>query len=91
MTRKLVTTKALCKVLNKKEKKIEDVEIVLVGTFQKAERKESALVKLVEEMGYIYISKISETVTEEVYTMSDSEFVKHAKKLKKEEKEESEV
>lgn len=78
-------------MLNKKEEKIEDVEIVLVGTFQKAERKESALVKLVEEMGYIYISKISETVTEEVYTMSDSEFVKHAKKLKKEEKEESEV
>ena len=85
MTRKIVTTKALCKVLNKKEEKIKEVEIVLVGTFQKEERKESALVKLVEEMGYVYISKISETVKEEVYTMSDSDFIKYAKKEEKEE------
>lgn len=88
MRRKVVITKVLCKVLNKKEEKIEEVEIVLVGTFQKPERKESALVKLVEEMGYVYISKISETVTEDVYTMSDSEFIKYAKKEEKEESEE---
>jgi hypothetical protein len=87
MTRTVVTTMALCKVLNKKEEKIEEVEIVLVGTFQKPERKESALVKLVEEMGYTYISKISETVTEEVYTMPDADFIKYAKKVEKEEKE----
>jgi hypothetical protein len=86
MTRTVVTTKALCKVLNKKEEKIEEVEIVLVGTFQKPERKDSALIKVVEEMGYTYISKISETVTDEVYTMSDSEFIKYAKKVEKEEK-----
>lgn len=88
MKRTVVTTKALCKVLNKKEEKIEEVEILLVGTFQKAERKESALVKLVEDMGYLYISKISETVTEDTYTLPDSEFIKYAKK---EEKEKSEV
>lgn len=87
MTRTVVTTTALCKVLNKKEEKIEEVEIVLVGVFHKPERKESALVNLVEEMGYIYISKISETVTEEVYTMSDADFIKYAKKVEKEEKE----
>lgn len=88
MRRKVVITKALCKVLNKKKEIIEEVEIVLVGTFHKPERKESALVKLVEEMGNIYISKISETVIEDVYTMSDSEFIKYAKKEEKEESEE---
>lgn len=88
MTRKVVITKALCKVLNKKEEKIEEVEVCLVGTFQKPERKESALIKQVEEMGYIYISKISENVTEDIYTMSDSEFMARAKKVKKEESEE---
>lgn len=90
MTRKIVTTKALCKVLNKKEEKIEEVEVTLVGSFQKEERKELALNKKIEEMGYIFISKISETKTEDVYTMSDSEFIKHAKNVGKEEKEESE-
>lgn len=90
MTRTIVTTKALCKVLNKKEEKIEEVEVTLVGSFQKEERKELALIKKIEEMGYIFISKISETKTEDVYTMSDSEFIKHAKNVGKEEKEESE-
>lgn len=88
MKRTVVITKALCKVLNKKEEKIEEVEITLVGAFQKEERKESSLVKLVEEMGYTYISKISETVIEDVYTMSDSDFIKYAKKEEKEESEE---
>lgn len=87
MTRTVITTNALCKVLNKKEEKIEEIEIILVGTFQKEERKEKALIKEVEDMGYIYISKISESVTEEIYKMSDSEFMKHAKKVEKEEKE----
>ena len=39
MTRKIVTTKVLCKVLNKKEEKIEEVEVTLVGSFKKEERK----------------------------------------------------
>nr|DAL42386.1 MAG TPA_asm: hypothetical protein [Caudoviricetes sp.] len=90
MTRTIVTTTALCKVLNKKEEKIEELEVILVGSFQKEERKELALTKKIEEMGYIFISKISETKTESVYTMSDSEFIKHAKNVGKEEKEESE-
>lgn len=84
MIRTVVTTHALCKVLNKKEEKIEEIEITLVGTFKKDERKDKALIKEAEEMGYIYISKISETVTEETYKMSDSDFTKHAEKVKKE-------
>ncbi len=90
MTRTIVTTKALCKVLNKKEEKIEEVEVILVGSFQKEKRKEQALSKKIEEMGYTFISKISETKTESVYSMSDSEFIKYAKNVGKEEKESEE-